>query len=91
MVVGGGDGDFHGGEIIVIPAEYMFIDRIAPDHLRGMYYGAQNLSNLGAALGPVLCGLVLASLPAHYMFYMLAAFIVGGGVFYFIGASLKAR
>ena len=29
-----------------------------------------------AALGPVLCGLVLASLPAHYMFYMLGAFIV---------------
>ncbi|MFC6339872.1 MFS transporter [Pseudomonas sp. CCM 7891] len=79
------------GEIIVFPAEYMFIDRIAPDHLRGMYYGAQNLSNLGAALGPVLCGLVLASLPAHYMFYMLAAFIVGGGVFYFIGASLRER
>ncbi|OXS20231.1 MFS transporter [Pseudomonas fluorescens] len=78
------------GEIIVFPAEYMFIDRIAPDHLRGMYYGAQNLSNLGAALGPVLCGLVLASLPAHYMFYMLGAFIVGGGVFYFIGASIKA-
>ena len=78
------------GEIIVFPAEYMFIDRIAPDHLRGMYYGAQNLSNLGAALGPVLCGLVLASLPAHYMFYMLGAFIVAGGVFYFIGSSLKA-
>ncbi|MEX5593148.1 MFS transporter [Pseudomonas orientalis] len=78
------------GEIIVFPAEYMFIDRIAPDHLRGMYYGAQNLANLGAALGPVLCGLVLASLPAHYMFFMLGAFIVGGGVFYFIGAKLKA-
>lgn len=78
------------GEIVVFPAEYMFIDRIAPDHLRGMYYGAQNLSNLGAALGPVLCGLVLASLPAHYMFYMLGAFIVGGGVFYFMGARLKA-
>ncbi|MGY2378461.1 MFS transporter [Pseudomonas sp. SDO524_S393] len=79
------------GEIVVFPAEYMFIDRIAPDHLRGMYYGAQNLSNLGAALGPVLCGLVLASLPPHTMFYMLGAFIVGGGVFYFIGASLKAN
>ncbi|AZF42053.1 Multidrug resistance protein B [Pseudomonas sp. R1-43-08] len=78
------------GEIIVFPAEYMFIDRIAPDALRGMYYGAQNLSNLGAALGPVLCGMVLASLPAHYMFYMLGMFIVGGGVFYFIGAKLKA-
>jgi NADH:ubiquinone oxidoreductase subunit 6 (subunit J) len=39
----------------------------------------------------VLCGLVLASLPAHSMFYMLGAFIIGGGVFYFIGASLKAN
>jgi len=35
------------GEIIVFPAEYMFIDLIAPEHLRGLYYGAQNLSNLG--------------------------------------------
>ena len=34
---------------------------------------------------------VLASLPAHTMFYMLGAFIIGGGVFYFIGASLKAN
>ena len=25
------------GEIIVFPAEYMFIDRIAPDHLRGWW------------------------------------------------------
>ncbi|MBF4557361.1 MFS transporter [Pseudomonas sp. p50] len=75
------------GEIIVFPAEYMFIDRIAPDHLRGMYYGAQNLSNLGAALGPVLCGIVLASYPPPFIFYMLALFIVAGGVFYFLGAS----
>jgi MFS family permease len=75
------------GEIIVFPAEYMFIDKIAPDNLRGMYYGAQNLSNLGAALGPVLCGVVLATQPPHYIFYMLALFIIAGGMFYFLGAS----
>lgn len=75
------------GEIIVFPAEYMFIDKIAPDHLRGMYYGAQNLASLGAALGPVLCGIVLASQPPHYIFYMLALFIVAGGLFYCLGAS----
>jgi MFS family permease len=75
------------GEIIVFPAEYMFIDKIAPDNLRGMYYGAQNLSNLGGALGPVLCGIVLATQPPHYLFYMLALFIVAGGMFYFLGAS----
>lgn len=75
------------GEIIVFPAEYMFIDKIAPDNLRGMYYGVQNLSSLGAALGPVLCGVVLAIQPPHYIFYMLALFIVAGGLFYFLGAS----
>ena len=75
------------GEIIVFPAEYMFIDKIAPDNLRGMYYGAQNLSNLGAALGPVLCGVVLATQPPRYIFYMFALFIVAGGFFYFLGAS----
>lgn len=75
------------GEIIVFPAEYMFIDKIAPDNLRGMYYGAQNLANLGAALGPVLCGVVLATQRPHYIFYMLALFIVAGGLFYFLGAS----
>jgi predicted MFS family arabinose efflux permease len=75
------------GKIIVFPAEYVFIDKIAPDNLCGMYYGAQNLSNLGAALGPVLCGVVLATQPPHYIFYMLALFIVAGGMFYLLGAS----
>ncbi|MGY2222288.1 MFS transporter [Pseudomonas gingeri] len=75
------------GEIIVFPAEYMFIDRIAPQHLRGMYYGAQNLSTLGGALGPVLCGFALAWWAPHFMFYMLAGFIIAGGCFYLIGAA----
>ena len=34
----------------VFPAEYMFIDNIAPNHLRGMYYAAQNLSNVDREL-----------------------------------------
>lgn len=79
------------GEIIVFPAEYMFIDIIAPDHLRGMYYAAQNLGNVGAALGPVLCGMVLATHPAPTMFYMLALFVIAGGLLYSLGASLAAR
>ncbi|MBT2339880.1 MULTISPECIES: MFS transporter [Pseudomonas] len=76
------------GEIIVFPAEYMFIDNIAPNHLRGMYYGAQNLSNLGGALGPVLCGVVLATQPAHAIFYMLGLFVMAGGALYYLGASI---
>jgi len=79
------------GEIIVIPAEYMLIDNIAPNHLRGMYYAAQNLSNLGAASGPVLCGFVLATQPPHYIFYMLALFTLAGGGFYLLGACISDR
>jgi MFS family permease len=78
------------GEIIVFPAEYMFIDNIAPSHLRGMYYAAQNLSNVGAALGPVLCGMVLATQPVHYIFYMLAMFVIAGGMLYLLGVSISA-
>ncbi|QOQ77197.1 MFS transporter [Pseudomonas poae] len=77
------------GEIIVFPAEYMFIDNIAPSHLRGMYYAAQNLSNVGAALGPVLCGIVLATQPAHCIFYMLGLFIIAGGLLYGLGVALS--
>lgn len=79
------------GEIIVFPAEYMFIDNIAPNHLRGMYYAAQNLSNVGAALGPVLCGWVLATQSAYSMFYMLVVFVVAGGLMYCLGGSIGSQ
>lgn len=77
------------GEIIVIPAEYMFIDRIAPPHLRGVYYGTQNLSNLGGAAGPVLVGFALSLWAPHWVFVMLAGCIVSGAFFYVAGASLS--
>ncbi|WEK33387.1 MAG: MFS transporter [Candidatus Pseudomonas phytovorans] len=73
------------GEIIVIPAEYMFIDLIAPEHLRGVYYGAQNLSNLGAALGPVMVGFVLVHLWPGVIFYLLVLSVILAGVFYGLG------
>lgn len=74
------------GEIIVIPAEYMFIDSIAPEHLRGVYYGAQNLSNLGAALGPVICGFALAHLVPVATFYLLIGSVLLAALFYYLGS-----
>ncbi|MGE8113247.1 MFS transporter [Pseudomonas sp. NPDC086566] len=73
------------GEIIVIPAEYMFIDLIAPEHLRGVYYGAQNLSNLGAALGPVMVGFALGRWWPGVVFYLLVMSVILAGVFYWLG------
>lgn len=73
------------GEIIVIPAEFMFIDLIAPEHLRGVYYGAQNLSNLGAGLGPILVGLALGHVVPVTVFYLLIGSVMLAAVFYWLG------
>jgi len=77
------------GEIIIIPAEYLFIDYIAPEDMRGVYYGAQNLSNLGAALGPVLCGIALSFYAPQVMFYLLSLCIVLASFFYFMGSRCR--
>ncbi|MDH0647573.1 MFS transporter [Pseudomonas sp. GD03858] len=78
------------GEIIVIPAEFMFIDLIAPEHLRGIYYGAQNLSNLGAGLGPMLVGLALGHLMPAAVFYLLIGSVILAGCFYYLGTRRPA-
>ncbi|AHK20797.1 MFS transporter [Yersinia similis] len=71
------------GEIIVIPAEYLFIDFIAPANLKGSYYGVQNLGQLGGAINPVLCGFLLAYTVPEMMFYMLIiAATLGLALFY---------
>ena len=73
------------GEIVVLPAEYLFIDTIAPPHLKGSYYGAQNLSNLGGAASPVLCGLLLTRATPVAMFMVLIGMALAGAGMYFMG------
>jgi MFS family permease len=72
------------GEMIIYPAEYLFVDTIAPEHLRGSYYGAQNLAAFGGALSPVICGYLLINSPAPTMFYVLAGLTAMGGTLCFL-------
>jgi MFS family permease len=67
---------FSAGEVVVIPATYLFIDSIAPDHMKGSYYGAQSLSNLGGAASPALCGLLLSASDPRLMFCALIAMAI---------------
>ncbi|WP_148877290.1 MFS transporter [Serratia marcescens] len=76
------------GEIIVIPVEYMFIDFIAPPHLKGSYYGVQNLSALGGAINPVLCGIMLSYAAPPLMFVMLIVAALLSLLFFFLGHRL---
>lgn len=68
------------GEIIIYPAEFLFVDTLAPEELRGSYYGAQNLAALGGAVSPVICGFMLMHSPAPTMFYALIALAAVGGL-----------
>ncbi|EPA92891.1 MFS transporter [Pseudomonas umsongensis] len=73
------------GEIIIVPAEYMFIDKIAPNHLRGIYFGMQNLVYMGVAIGPIVCGIALKHAMPGAMFYALISMTLVGLLFYYIG------
>ncbi|WP_213991177.1 MFS transporter [Sodalis sp. dw_96] len=71
------------GEIIIIPVEYLFIDFIAPPHLKGSYYGMQNLGSLGGAANPLLTGFVLTYAPPVTLFWVLIlATLISLGLFY---------
>jgi len=78
------------GEMIIYPAEYLFVDTIAPEHLRGSYLGAQNLAAFGGAMSPVICGYLLINSPAPTMFYVLAGLTAAGGTLCFL-AGRNAR
>ncbi|CAI8988854.1 MFS transporter [Pseudomonas sp. IT-P258] len=77
------------GEIIIYPAEFLFVDTLAPEDLRGSYYGAQNLAALGGALSPVICGFMLMHTPAPTMFYALSALAALGGLLCYISGRRR--
>jgi MFS family permease len=78
------------GEMIIYPADFLFVDTLAPEELRGSYYGAQNLAALGGALSPVMCGFLLMHTPAPSMFYALSALAALGGYLCFVSGRRVA-
>ena len=69
----------------------MFIDFIAPPHLKGSYYGVQSLSNLGGAINPVMCGFLLSYAPPPVMFLVLIAAALFSLLFFFLGHRLAEQ
>lgn len=73
------------GEILVIPSEYMMIDEITPDGLRGTYYGAASFTGLGNFVGPLLCNSLLSLFGGSLMFSVMAVVSLLSLVFYRMG------
>lgn len=48
------------GEVIAFPTLSVQIDRLAPPHLKGSYFGAASLYSAGFAIGPIVGGWLLS-------------------------------
>ncbi|WP_196140754.1 MFS transporter [Aliikangiella sp. G2MR2-5] len=55
-------------ETILFPTMNVHIDRLAPDHLRGAYFGATSFYSLGFALAPLGGGLILDLLNGFWVY-----------------------
>jgi len=55
-------------EAILFPTMNVHIDRLAPNHLRGAYFGAASFYSLGFAFAPLGGGIILDSLGASWLF-----------------------
>ncbi|HCB2601291.1 TPA: efflux MFS transporter YdeE [Citrobacter koseri] len=64
------------GEVIYAPGEYMLIDNIAPAGMKASYFSAQSLGWLGAAVNPLVSGVILTTLPAWSLFAVLIVTII---------------
>ncbi|MFS0837564.1 MDR family MFS transporter [Paenibacillus sp. 1P03SA] len=78
------------GETLNFPASTMLMDKIAPDHMRGTYFGAQTLTSLGHFVGPWIGGLLLASIGGH-MFLVMAVVTVMSSFLYWRGSHLLTK
>ncbi len=60
-------------EAILFPTMNVHIDRLAPDHLRGAYFGAASFYDFGFALAPLGGGIILDLFGGFWLFMFAAA------------------
>ncbi|MCG6358485.1 MFS transporter [Vibrio fluvialis] len=65
------------GEVIAFPTLNVQIDRMAPTHLRGSYFGAAALYSLGFAIAPLVGGVVIESLNPSWLFGVCIVLCLG--------------
>jgi hypothetical protein len=59
-------------ETILFPTMNVHIDRLAPDHLRGAYFGAASFYEFGYAIAPLGGGIILDQLGGPWLFFIAA-------------------
>jgi MFS family permease len=74
------------GEMLNYPAGNVLLDRLAPEGMRGTYYGAQTFGNLGQFVGPWAGGYLLGAFGGSVMFTVMAIAVLSASAFYRAGS-----
>ncbi|WP_440055536.1 MFS transporter [Pseudoalteromonas sp. T1lg65] len=77
-------------EALIFTNINIYIDRLAPEHLKASYFGAAGLCSLGYALAPILGGLILDFATGMTLFITMALFALSAVVLYRV-AELRPR
>ncbi|WP_424645697.1 MFS transporter [Chromobacterium vaccinii] len=78
------------GEAFVFPVATELIERLAPDSLRGSYFGASTFRNLGLAIGPVVGGYVLTHYGPIPLFVFISMTAIASAIVALYGEQLAA-
>ncbi|QCJ45170.1 MFS transporter [Bacillus sp. S3] len=73
------------GEILIFPSNSMMIDTLAPEHLRGTYFGAAQFRKIGNFLGPIFGGFLLSHYHGQIMFLVVSIITLGSIIFFTAG------
>jgi MFS family permease len=73
------------GEILIFPANSVLIDRLAPEHLRGIYFGAGQFRKVGNFAGPVLGGFLLSEVGGPMMLWIISIIALFSIIFFSMG------
>lgn len=64
------------GEVILFPTLQILIDRMAPEDMKGSYFGAAALAGFGFAAGPIIGGALLEYFGGNSLWWSMAALTI---------------
>jgi MFS family permease len=79
------------GEAILFPTQNLIIDRIAPDAMKGSYFGAFSLGVLGFAIAPLIGGALLYAFGGLVLWLVTAFLAAIVALLYYFGGQSAYR
>lgn len=77
------------GEVVLFPTINILIDKMAPNHLKGSYFGIAELAIIGAGLGPLVGGYLLEVYSGFVLWITMAVISSFVSVLLFFAQSAK--